>query len=673
MSADTADVLAVAGRVYWQVMSERMSLVDAIRFLKDRETEATFLALGQTALWDEPVKAGVAAALRVHWPEARFLAGVHDTDYFAKLPGHPSSASGEPYVALRHDDHATRGLWSAAGEMHVLLGSEDVPTRALLRSDGGADLHRGLRGDEHPDERLVEWTEAWGWTGLIRTGWRREIVAEIPLRRILPALLRQLRTTVDASLAVAPDGDVTVAERIGSWLEEVAQVRPDPLLADAYEDVLRRFHAWLEPGNAPLATTRSSHLLRFNPDTAGRPRFALLSAFLDPRWRSRAGDAYDAAVAGSDIYPLGKFGEGATPFDLFVPGHGRGTLRLLPGRVAIDTPAPLTIEGNPRSLEDFAALLSNAHGPDCVLLGKAVSLLPMLGAEHHFVFHEGASGYSGRSARFVAGLRHAGISGPDPLPILRVAYPTLDALASTRSKWFHLPAHLRQAFGRDRIDGEDLAACWRRGVDWERSRLGEWKALRSPRALLDQLARTLGGHWPRMAREHADITERLLGIVADARAAKAVIFAFSEETSRLQWRFDSLHREKGFDFRQRGGWLDADAIAERAARFDAPITALRLALRGRRTELRALRRRVRSIERSQEAVALRCRLQAIESEAERERIRQVSHAVRTVHGLPHANARPSAWWFPFVDGTGGWYQRTVEGASVWCEPLTPDA
>lgn len=648
-------------------------MVESIRRLRDHTGAASFLALGQTALWDEPVKAGLAGALRRHWPEATFIAGVHDTDYFAKLPGHPSSASGEPYVALRHDDHSTRGLWSAAGEMHVLLGSEDVPTRALLASEGGADLDRALRGESDSDARLVEWTEAWGWSGLIRTGWRREIVAEIPLQRILPALIRQVRSTVEASAAVMPGGNTAVAEHMVSWLEEVARARPDALLADAYEEVLRRFHAWLEPGDAPLSTTRSSRLLRFNSESAAMPRFALVGAFLDPRWRSRACDAYDDAVAGSDIYPLAKFGEGATPFDVFVPGHGRGTLRLLPGRIAIDTPAPLTIEANPRNVGELAHILVAAHGTDCVLLGKAVSLLPMLGAEYHFVFHEGASGYSGRSARFVAGLRRTGVSFPKPLPILRVAYPTFDALSSFRSVRFQLPTHLRQAFGRDRIDGEDFAACWRRGVEWERSRLGEWKALRSPRAMLDQLARTHGGHWPGLAGEYADTTRRLLELVAEARAVKAEMFAFSEETSRIRWRFDSIHREKGFDFRQRGGVLDADSIAERAARFDAPIAALRVALRTRRTQWRALRGRVRAIERSPEAVALRARLREIESEVERERIRQVSLAVRTVHGLPHANARPSAWWFPFVDPTGAWYRRTVEGASTWCEPLYPGA
>ena len=67
-----------------------------IEDLRQRFPHASFLALGQTALWDEPTKAAVRGALDAIWPDARLIAAAHDTDFFAKLPvhGHAAVASG---------------------------------------------------------------------------------------------------------------------------------------------------------------------------------------------------------------------------------------------------------------------------------------------------------------------------------------------------------------------------------------------------------------------------------------------------------------------------------------------------------------------------------------------------------------------------------------------------
>jgi hypothetical protein len=61
------------------------STVDAIKELRTRYPDAPFLTLGQTVLWDEPLKAAFCRLLEALAPEALIVAGVHDTDYFAKL------------------------------------------------------------------------------------------------------------------------------------------------------------------------------------------------------------------------------------------------------------------------------------------------------------------------------------------------------------------------------------------------------------------------------------------------------------------------------------------------------------------------------------------------------------------------------------------------------------
>ena len=652
-------------------MSQReTSLDELVGGLRRAGRPPVFLALGQTALWDEPVKASLVRALAAQFRDARFVAGVHDTDYFAKLAGHPVSVSSEPYVAVAHNDASTRGLWSAAGEMHVLFGSEAVPDRSSLSKEGGVDLVRGGSFADEPESWLDGVTEAWGWSGLIRTGWRREVVADVKLARILPALRDQWRSTVEASAAMlGGGGDRELPAMVERWMVEFADNNPSANLPDFYEELLRRFHGLLNPGLPPVETTRTSVLLRFNRSTALLPRFAVVAPFVEPSRRAAAGRAYDASVAGSDIYPLERFGEGALPFDVLVPGRGRGTLRILADRVRIEAPDPIELPGSISNLADLAALLEDAFGPDCVLLGKAVSLLPMLGAEFHFVFHEGASGYSHRSAKLVDGLRAAGFDLPAMLPIVRLRLRTWDSLSVVTGIEFRVPPFLRQALGRPALAADDWAACWRRAVEWETQRLREFAVLRSPRAVVAHLARTVGGHWTELLSRHEIATKTLLECRDRAAVLKARIAALRDGIAADRRRVEALELAKGQDFRERGGVLDASAVQERSVRFDQPIAGLRHQVAARQEELRSARLEKASLERSVEAVEARNTLRRIESEAERERTAQVADALRTVHGIPLAGRRPSAWWFPLVSPDGAWFDQVASTQTGWCEPL----
>ena len=83
------------------------------------------------------------------------------------------------------------------------------------------------------------------------------------------------------------------------------------------------------------------------------------------------------------------------------------------------------------------------------------------------------------------------LRAPIPLlhPILRVRYHTWESLDALPGVVMPLPPHLRQALGKSQIEADDFATCWQRGCQWEKQRLQELAALRSPLALMAQLAR----------------------------------------------------------------------------------------------------------------------------------------------------------------------------------------
>ena len=102
---------------------------------------------------------------------ARLIAGVHDTDYFAKSTAHVST--NKTYALMPHNDGATRGLWSAAGELSAFLGSEDVPTRAMYER---SNVPFNQLAAEEPGGKPSFYeghTAAWGWRGLVHTGANR--------------------------------------------------------------------------------------------------------------------------------------------------------------------------------------------------------------------------------------------------------------------------------------------------------------------------------------------------------------------------------------------------------------------------------------------------------------------------------------------------------------------
>ena len=260
--------------------------VAALRDLRARFPHAPFLTLGQTVLWDEPVKAAFCRLCEILEaqgqiaPGARIVAGVHDTDYFAKLEG--LAIQGEPFVMLRHNDGDTRGLWSAAGELSALFGAEIVPSRADFTREG---IAFGLAARAYPggaEALLNQETDAPGWRAIVHTEPHPIISAEVKLSDILPALRQQLRWGFRQSLDITgctpdfeddePCASRDVARAILGWVEEFALLHADATLSDLYRHLIPRIWALVRGGaSCDLETTTSLELFRFNAQTA-RPR-----------------------------------------------------------------------------------------------------------------------------------------------------------------------------------------------------------------------------------------------------------------------------------------------------------------------------------------------------------------------------------------------------------------
>ncbi|MER3466996.1 MAG: hypothetical protein C4340_07985, partial [Armatimonadota bacterium] len=68
-------------------MNLKPSVRATLEELARRAPGVPLLALGQTVFWDEPMKALVIRAAQDLGLSLELVAGVHDTDYFAKLPG----------------------------------------------------------------------------------------------------------------------------------------------------------------------------------------------------------------------------------------------------------------------------------------------------------------------------------------------------------------------------------------------------------------------------------------------------------------------------------------------------------------------------------------------------------------------------------------------------------
>jgi hypothetical protein len=640
------------------------SLEQVLKQLDEAAPDAPFLALGQTIFWDEPMKAGLA----LNSGARKFIAGVHDTDYFAKLPSglHANGA----FKALPHNDTTTRGLWSAAGEFSTLFGGETVITRDMLASAG---LRINTIQRARPNI-LDEATEAWGWRGIVSTSDHSPVTADIPLRKLLPELCTTIKWAFDQTLASIggemKEESARLAESLHAKMCDFAD-NPTITVAAFYEEMLPELYDFGANTHVDLETTRTSRLLRFNSQTASLPRFELFDLFIRSDTYELARRAYNQAIHGSALYPLERFGTGAIPFDLVIPGLGRGTLRLGNRGAVIMTDPPqfLTYKQKPSNASELASAIEAKFGPNCAVVGKAVSLIGMLAREFVFVFHEGASGYVKYSRKLHQVLAEAGFSLPMN-PILRIRYDAWSSM-TTCCSWLKLPKPFQRPFGSDELCTPSFAARWTVVAGEQEERLHRLGELRRPIDLIRYLDDKVGGAWSSLAEEYLDLHQRLGDLEKGITAIRQRRYALYARERQLSTARTEAEAAKGKHFRE---YIFEKEPTEEQLLVRQQLTEEVERIIHERTRLVAekleLRREQNALVGAEEVMRIHQRRREVELEAELKRLSLIREAVISSKGLRNANLRPSAWWFRLVCPDGKWFRRTTEQATYYLETLS---
>lgn len=650
-------------------MIAEQSLVTILDELDQVAPSAPLLALGQTVFWDEPMKLGLARQLKRREMDRKIVFGVHDTDYFAKLPHGKSIKDG--FQLVPHNDTTTRNLWSASAEFSALFGSETVVSKDQFASAG---LKTDLLNRARPG-LMDQLTEAWGWKGIVSLDERTPVAAEVSNGHFVPELLAALDWAIGESISrLTGEGKKVATERadaLKALVQAAFESQPNGKLPDLYEEIWPRLAEYLLGQEFELESSRTSELLKFNTETADLPRFQIVNAFLRDSSRPIAEQAYNEAIEGGGAFTLDRFGTGAIPFDLYIPGIGRGTIRIGNRGAVIQTPIPnfISFKHRPQTVNEFAELIERKFGKSCTLIGKAVSLLGMLAREFVFVFHEGASSYTPRSRKFLQALAAAGLIPDSINPILRIRYDTWTAL-SVGCAWMELPRPLQRPFATAELCSPSFASRWRAVSAEQSALLEELKSKRNPLDLIEFFAQRYGDSWNRLAAEYRSLAQSLKELKDEIDAVRRQ----RSELYRRRAKFKALRLEieknMGDHFR-RHIFEAKPSDKERSVRSEFSLQLARVIEERDRIEMQ-LKHAFHTqlmLAKSEHSRKAADRRKEIELEAELHRAGIIRDAVITSSGLDLAARRPSAWWFPLVSPDGLWFKETVDTAQYYLEPL----
>lgn len=625
--------------------------------------DSPFLSLGQTVFWDEPLKGAVSDHIRRLGFGRNLLSAVHDTDYFAKLPGHPLGTD-DDFRAFPHNDTTTRDLWSAAGEFSSLFGSETVITREFLKMHG-VNLGKIMRS--RPGF-LDQATEAFGWQGVVSLGEQQRVTAETPLQFLKPVLCSTFRTSLEQSLECSTGCCRAEASKRAKVLHDMVCDRgtSEQSLADYYAEILPEFHAAIGTGPG-ITYSRTTELLRFNRESAVLPRFSLVDFFLS---HPQARTCYDEVVRGTEVYPLGRFGSWAIPFELMIPGEGRGTIRIAPKAVVIMTPRPQFVSTKTpvRNVAELAEAIERKFGPNCTLIGKAITLIGMLATEFVFMFHESASGYVQHSRRLHTAL--GALGWKEHLnPILRVKYETLSRLGDIDA-WIKLPAPLARTFGVEELCSSSFAARLPEVVAAQQDLLKVIAQKRSSMEFIRYLAEQGIGRWGALEASYATASQTLQHLHSEIKRLRARRRELTETISALREQRNDLEHARGDHWRERiFEKSPTSADWDQRTAFEHQLKEIIHAIHEARKDWRSLLDEQEALVASQSVKEAQVTYRNIELEAEIKRVGMIRDAKIVTKGLRQAGLRPSAWWFPLVSPSGKWLQRTMETAEYHLEPL----
>ncbi len=693
-----APVRAVDGRLTPGASARQMQLSDSVVSCVQRleQMGANVVALGQTVFWDEPMKAIACAALQRYAPSRTFTAAVHDTDYFSKLPGRrrargsSGGLGGDGFALLPHDEGSTKELWAAIGEASSLFGSEAPIRKSDLIAAGVPLRWLSREYDGGVDEFYRRFTSAYGWRGVVSRASDDRVACDIQTAEVADALCELLAWAFGqtAEVVLGHQASAAVQRLEAALIDAVRGQRRQAAhasLTHAYMNLLPDFFAMLL-GERPeqLRLASSMELFRFNTHTCHLPRFDLLDCFLSPHRRHACRECYDEAVRGSGIYSLEQFGEDAIPFDVVVPGLGRGTIHAGKRAVAFDFPdgrREHACAEEPADRGVLAAVVEAEFGGDACLVGKAVVLPLMLSREQCMVLHQDASVYVPRTRRLARMLQDRGMQRR-LYPILRMHYATWDSLRAIDTE-FALPPHLAHLFGRKVISSAEFAARWRGVMSDARRIIRELTRTRKPRDLLRRLPE--GPALEQLAAQYQSAVDRRRQSAAPIQELLNLNESKLMQVRRLQTHSAALHRRRGAIRRERivrtrrrlwelqaGGAEDVElsAVQERLHDAEAEREAVNAELTGTERELQTARHEQARLRggllgrvRSREHRAALAEYREAVLQLEYARLRAVSDAYRAL-ALERADHRPSWWWFPAVDPQGAWFARVIETATM---------
>jgi len=634
-----------------------------------RRLDVPLVAFGQTLFWDEASKAVLRRVLDEHAPEVLLFAGIHDSDYFSKL--HGRGRGGEGFVVSGTDDWTRRSLWAAVAETTALFGAETPAEVAELHAAGVPLKHLAARAPEGADSFLDAATAAYGWRGVVQLGAAEQIARDVRVAQVGSTLSELLEWGLNKTLGLLVDPEqrrrseeqaARLLDRLSCALAEMSEAT----VSELYQRLIGLHYAdLLGYPSERIRPTATCDYLRFNRATWRQARFQPVQAFLCHRVGICARETYNDAVAGQGMYGLDQFGEGAIPFDLIVPGRGRGTLRVLEREVRAEFEAgPLSIPTEERVclLEDLAARVEDAVGSEAAIAGKALLGPVMFCGEAVLVLHEGASAYVPRTRLWLSRL-NSSCGSLRTYPILRLRQRAYDALAACPTR-LRLPAHLAEAFGAEEIEGREFGARWRTVLAEQEQLLARLGGARSVGALLEVIAGEDGERWRPIVEELREAQQALRGTGAEIRERRRRLQEIRAAERRARRRRAELEARSG-ELRAREQETGDPEPRQALRQLIGVMTDEIRCREARRGELRA---EIAALAGGGPAQAARRRIGEIGAAAEGARLSLARRALLIRH-MEIGDRRPTAWWFSVVDPTGEWFAEAARRAEVYLQDL----